>query len=226
MTLIWSCKKKTKQWSIWSAQLMLSNEDGTSLLKAAAIWQTSRTWCQSWRCKGRPVCNMTEHATQSRLIIVCQSLTNAFRTFLCSSHLLHSCDILLEKMLRLIHSYPKSQHCFTWTLLESKMKFWHYELILSWSPELMDSSGTFSTWWTYPNMRKCDSFLTAVFGSTYLCESAFSHMKIIKSKYRSTMTDDHLEMCLRMAVSSYCSDCATLADSIQCKSSEETQVKE
>ncbi len=72
----------------------------------------------------------------------------------------------------------------------------------------------------YPNLRKCATFLTALFGSTYLCASAFSHMKIIKSKYRSTMTDDHLEVCLRMAISSYCPDYATLADSLQCKSSE------
>ncbi|XP_073332444.1 GTPase IMAP family member 8-like [Pagrus major] len=46
--------------------------------------------------------------------------------------------------------------------------------------------------------------------------------KIIKSKYRSTMTDDHLEVCLRLAVSSYCPDYASLADSIQCKSSDFT----
>uniref|UniRef100_A0AAQ4S2T7 HAT C-terminal dimerisation domain-containing protein n=1 Tax=Gasterosteus aculeatus aculeatus TaxID=481459 RepID=A0AAQ4S2T7_GASAC len=72
----------------------------------------------------------------------------------------------------------------------------------------------------YPNMRKCATSLTAFFGSTYLCESAFSHMKIIKSKYRSTVTDEHLEMCLRLAVSSYCLDYVSLADSIQCKSSE------
>lgn len=71
----------------------------------------------------------------------------------------------------------------------------------------------------YPNMRKCATSLTALFGSTYLCESAFSHMKIIKSQYRSTMTDEHLEMCLRLAVSSYRPDYASLADSMQCKSS-------
>uniref|UniRef100_A0A669C9P0 HAT C-terminal dimerisation domain-containing protein n=1 Tax=Oreochromis niloticus TaxID=8128 RepID=A0A669C9P0_ORENI len=52
----------------------------------------------------------------------------------------------------------------------------------------------------YPNMRKCAASLTALFGSTYLCESSFSHMKIIKSKYRSTMTDEHLEVCLRLAI--------------------------
>lgn len=40
--------------------------------------------------------------------------------------------------------------------------------------------------------------LTALFGSTYLCESAFSHMKIIKSKFRSTMTDHNFEVCLRL----------------------------
>lgn len=72
----------------------------------------------------------------------------------------------------------------------------------------------------YPNMRKCATYLTALFGSTYLCESAFSHMKIIKSKNRSTIADEHLEVCLRLAVSSYCPDYASLTDGIQRKSSE------
>ncbi|KAL7885157.1 hypothetical protein AOLI_G00079270 [Acnodon oligacanthus] len=44
--------------------------------------------------------------------------------------------------------------------------------------------------------------------------------KIIKSKYRSTMTDDHLEVCLKLAISNYCPDYASLTDSIQCQSSE------
>lgn len=63
----------------------------------------------------------------------------------------------------------------------------------------------------YPNMRKWATSLTAMFGSTYLCES----------KYHSTLTDDHLEACLRLAISSYCPDYASLVDSIQCKSSSE-----
>ena len=71
----------------------------------------------------------------------------------------------------------------------------------------------------YPNMTKCATSLTVLFAATYLCGSAFSHMKVIKSKYRTTMIDDHLEVCLRMATSSYCPDYATLADSMQCKSS-------
>ena len=57
-------------------------------------------------------------------------------------------------------------------------------------------------------------------GSTYLCQSAFSHMKISKSKYHSTMTNGNLEVCLRLAPSSYCPDYENLADFIQCKSSE------
>lgn len=71
----------------------------------------------------------------------------------------------------------------------------------------------------YPNLRRCALNLTALFGSTYLCESAFSHMKIIKSKYRSTMTDDHLVACLRLATSSYCPDYEKLAASSQCQRS-------
>ena len=45
-------------------------------------------------------------------------------------------------------------------------------------------------------------------------------MKIIKSKYRSTMIDDHFKACLRLATRTYCLYYETLADSIQFKSSE------
>lgn len=71
----------------------------------------------------------------------------------------------------------------------------------------------------YPNLRRCAFNLTALFGSTCLCEAAFSHMKIIKSKYWSTMTDDHLVACLRLATSSYCPDYEKLASSSQCQRS-------
>jgi hypothetical protein len=33
---------------------------------------------------------------------------------------------------------------------------------------------------------------TALFRSTYLCEEAFSHMKIMKSRYQSRPTNKHL----------------------------------
>ena len=69
----------------------------------------------------------------------------------------------------------------------------------------------------YPNLRRYALKLTALFGSNYLCESAFSHMKIIKSKYRSTMTDDHPAACLRLATSSYTPNYKKLASSSQCQ---------
>lgn len=53
----------------------------------------------------------------------------------------------------------------------------------------MDRSGTYSQSKGTPNMTALH------YGSAYLWESAISHRKIIKSKYRSTMTDDHIEVC-------------------------------
>lgn len=58
----------------------------------------------------------------------------------------------LRKMLKLFHSHKKLRHCFTWTLLVGKMRFWKSEPTLSWSQELMDSSGTYSQ--RNPNTRK------------------------------------------------------------------------
>jgi hypothetical protein len=41
------------------------------------------------------------------------------------------------------------------------------------------------------SVRSIDLRLAAFLGSTYLCEKAFYQMKIIKSRYRSRLTDDH-----------------------------------
>ena len=71
-----------------------------------------RNLASSWRRKGRPVSNLTVHATR-RSPIVCQNLANAFKTFLCLSQLLLSCAVLFRKMLRLIHSHQTLHHCFT-----------------------------------------------------------------------------------------------------------------
>uniref|UniRef100_A0A3Q3FKS5 DUF4371 domain-containing protein n=1 Tax=Labrus bergylta TaxID=56723 RepID=A0A3Q3FKS5_9LABR len=53
------------------------------------------------------------------------------------------------------------------------------------------------------------------FRSTYLCEMAFSQMKIIKTKYTSCLTDRHLTDCLRLAVCSYEPNYKAITDSIQ-----------
>lgn len=66
----------------------------------------------------------------------------------------------------------------------------------------------------YPLMRDIALQLTAYFG-----ESTFSHMKLIKSKYRSTLTDEHLKMCLHLAVTRYVPSFDQLADKMQCHAS-------
>ncbi|KAK1886934.1 Protein FAM200A [Dissostichus eleginoides] len=67
----------------------------------------------------------------------------------------------------------------------------------------------------FPLLTACALKVSAYFGSTYLCKMAFSQMKIIKSKYRSRLTDRHLTDCLRLAVCSYEPDYKALTDSVQ-----------
>jgi len=69
----------------------------------------------------------------------------------------------------------------------------------------------------YLNLKKCAENLYACFGSTYLCESAFSQMKIIKSKYRTNLTDEHLESCLRNGLSNYSPNYVKIVDTMQCR---------
>lgn len=71
----------------------------------------------------------------------------------------------------------------------------------------------------YPLIVSCALKLKAYFGSTYLCEMAFSQMKIIKSKYRTRMTDAHLTDCLRLAITNYQPDFKRLADNVQSQQS-------
>ena len=55
----------------------------------------------------------------------------------------------------------------------------------------------------FPTLKKVALHTLSMFGSTYCCEAAFSTLGIIKSKYRSRLTDEHLDMCLRMALSPF-----------------------
>ncbi|XP_067298506.1 SCAN domain-containing protein 3-like [Pseudorasbora parva] len=55
----------------------------------------------------------------------------------------------------------------------------------------------------FPGLRKVALYIFTMFGSTYNCEAAFSTMNIIKSKYRSRLTNEHLHMCLRMALTPF-----------------------
>ncbi|KAJ0006640.1 hypothetical protein NQD34_013913, partial [Periophthalmus magnuspinnatus] len=53
---------------------------------------------------------------------------------------------------------------------------------------------------SFPTLKKVALYILCMFGSTYCCEAAFSTMNIIKNKYRSRLTNDHLHMCLRKAL--------------------------
>lgn len=55
----------------------------------------------------------------------------------------------------------------------------------------------------FPGLTKVALHTLTMFGSTYSCESAFSTMNIIKNKYRSRLTNEHLHVCMRMALTQF-----------------------
>ncbi|XP_028313963.1 general transcription factor II-I repeat domain-containing protein 2B-like [Gouania willdenowi] len=71
----------------------------------------------------------------------------------------------------------------------------------------------------YKNLHQVALKISALFGSTYLCESAFSDMNIIKSKYRNRLTDEHLNDSIRVNLSGYTPAYSSLVESMQCQSS-------
>lgn len=56
---------------------------------------------------------------------------------------------------------------------------------------------------SFPCLKKVALHMLTMFGSTYSCEAAFSSMNIIKAKYCSKLTNEHLQMCLRMALTPF-----------------------
>ena len=56
---------------------------------------------------------------------------------------------------------------------------------------------------TFPNSKKVSFFFLTMFGSTYVCESSFSHMNAIKSGSRTSFLDSTLDHCLRIAMTTF-----------------------
>lgn len=52
---------------------------------------------------------------------------------------------------------------------------------------------------SYPKLRDFRLRIYSMFGSTYLCETSFSKMKIIKNEKRSSLSDDSLSHLMRLA---------------------------
>lgn len=55
----------------------------------------------------------------------------------------------------------------------------------------------------YPVLVDVALRIKSLFASTYLCESLFSNMNFIKNKHRTRLTDEHLDSCIRLSVTSY-----------------------
>ncbi|KAF7689934.1 General transcription factor II-I repeat domain-containing protein 2A [Cucumispora dikerogammari] len=53
----------------------------------------------------------------------------------------------------------------------------------------------------FPNLKDLTSKMLTVFGSTYICEQAFSTLKINKSKNRTSLTDCNLKAIMRITTS-------------------------
>ena len=56
---------------------------------------------------------------------------------------------------------------------------------------------------TYPALRKHASRMASLFRSTYICEKKFSVMNFNKSKYRTALTDKHLQSILQISTTQY-----------------------
>jgi hypothetical protein len=72
---------------------------------------------------------------------------------------------------------------------------------------------------TYPQLRDFGLRMSCMFGSTYLCESTFSNMKFIKSRYRCSLTDESLQHYLRLCTTDITVDIPALvkgSDNPQC----------
>ena len=68
---------------------------------------------------------------------------------------------------------------------------------------------------TYMDMKKYAFGVFSIFGSTYACEQLFSNMNYIKNKHRSRLTDESLQSCAKMKVTSYSPDLQTLCAEVQ-----------
>ena len=67
----------------------------------------------------------------------------------------------------------------------------------------------------FPNMRKRAQKMLVLFGSTYTCKQTFSVMKLTKSRYRSSLTDNHLSNVLHISISTIQRDFDALVEAQQ-----------
>lgn len=64
----------------------------------------------------------------------------------------------------------------------------------------------------FPHLCNFGRKMTSIFGTTYLCESVFSTMKLVKNRYRSSLTDSSLLHLLRLATTGIDVDISALVN--------------
>jgi len=68
----------------------------------------------------------------------------------------------------------------------------------------------------FKNSRIIAMFLLSIFPSTYICESSFSIMNIIKNQDRNRLSSVHLDQCLRIATTEYSPNIRGIASASRC----------
>ena len=66
-----------------------------------------------------------------------------------------------------------------------------------------------------PTVREVALQILTMFGSTYTCESSFSHLNAIKTKARCSLINGKLQECLRIAPTTYEPNYLEIAESRQ-----------
>ena len=102
--------------------------------------------------------------------------------------------------------------------LENEIIFLQNDLILQ-ARKFEDDFWKYVNRAKYPNITKCSEYIYSCFGSTYLCESAFSYLKLTKSKQRSVLTDSHTQDSLLLSLSGYTPNYDLLVKDMQTQSS-------
>ncbi|CAB4064544.1 ICK [Lepeophtheirus salmonis] len=66
----------------------------------------------------------------------------------------------------------------------------------------------------YKGIHQARLKISALFGLVYLCEAAFSDMNVIKSKFRTRLTNEHFNECIRVNLRAYTPAYISMVDSI------------
>ncbi|KAK7938604.1 hypothetical protein WMY93_001930 [Mugilogobius chulae] len=68
---------------------------------------------------------------------------------------------------------------------------------------------------TYRTLQRVSIAVLTMFGSTYACEQSFSHLKHIKSNLRSRLSDESLNACMKLNLTTYQPDYKAISKTMQ-----------